>query len=63
MYIEYAVAGAPWVPHKEPCMGKAGVTVEHSLIYLMYRASCGFGKQGCKEAGSWEFVVLWADDL
>lgn len=51
MYMERAVIGAPCVPRKKPCMGKAAVTVEPSLNYHIYRASCGYGKQGWKEAG------------
>lgn len=32
----YSVIGALFVSHKEPCMGKAGVTEEHPLICPAY---------------------------
>lgn len=41
LYMERAVIGAPRVPLREPCMGKAAVTVEPSLSYHMSRASRG----------------------
>lgn len=59
MYMECAVIGAPYVARREPCMGNAAVTVEPSLRYHMYRASCGYDKQGCEEVGRYLGNLWW----